>query len=73
LNRTHHFARETENDQDQPKDHRFGLSWQIAPTRLLELVPATIARPLPLPCGAMFEMKKIVIADIERAVRPDHH
>jgi len=22
---------------------------------------------------AMFEMKKIVIADLERAARPDHH
>jgi len=73
LNRTHHFARETENDQDQPKDHRFGLSWQIAPTRLLELVSGDDRETAAAAMRAMFEMKKIVIADIERAVRPDHH
>jgi len=52
---------------------RFGLSWQIAPTRLLELVTSDDRKTAAAAMRAMFEMKKIVIADIERAVRPGHH
>jgi predicted 3-demethylubiquinone-9 3-methyltransferase (glyoxalase superfamily) len=48
---------------------KFGLSWQITPWRLLELVQdpddAKAARAM----QAMFSMKKIIIADIERAVQ----
>jgi predicted 3-demethylubiquinone-9 3-methyltransferase (glyoxalase superfamily) len=46
---------------------RFGLSWQITPTRLPELLsdpdPARAARAT----QAMFSMKKIDIAELERA------
>jgi predicted 3-demethylubiquinone-9 3-methyltransferase (glyoxalase superfamily) len=46
---------------------RFGLSWQIAPARLLELVSGDDREAASAAMRAMFEMKKIVIADIERA------
>lgn len=52
---------------------RFGLSWQITPTRLLELVSSDDRETAAAAMRAMFEMKKIVIADIERAARPDRH
>ena len=46
---------------------KFGLAWQIVPDRLLELVtssdPATAERA----ARAMFEMKKIDIAAVEKA------
>jgi predicted 3-demethylubiquinone-9 3-methyltransferase (glyoxalase superfamily) len=51
---------------------RFGLSWQIAPTRLLELVSGDNREAASAAMRAMFEMNKIVIADIERAVSPDN-
>ena len=50
---------------------RFGLSWQVAPRRLLELVSGDDREVAATAMRAMFTMKKIVIADIERAVRPD--
>ena len=46
---------------------RFGLSWQITPRRLTELISAggeKSARAF----EAMMKMKKIVIADLDRAV-----
>ena len=47
---------------------RFGLSWQITPTRLMELIsdpdPAKASRAM----GAMMQMTKIDIAKIEEAV-----
>jgi predicted 3-demethylubiquinone-9 3-methyltransferase (glyoxalase superfamily) len=46
---------------------RFGVSWQVVPTRLIELQhdpdPARRQRAV----QAMFQMKKIVIADLEKA------
>jgi predicted 3-demethylubiquinone-9 3-methyltransferase (glyoxalase superfamily) len=48
---------------------RFGLAWQVAPTRLLQLVSGEDRKIASAAMRAMFEMKKIVIADIERAVR----
>jgi predicted 3-demethylubiquinone-9 3-methyltransferase (glyoxalase superfamily) len=46
---------------------RFGVSWQVVPTRLLELQndpdPARRQRAV----QAMFGMRKIVVADLERA------
>jgi predicted 3-demethylubiquinone-9 3-methyltransferase (glyoxalase superfamily) len=48
---------------------RFGLAWQVAPTRLLELVSGEDRKIASAAMRAMFEMKKIIIADIERAVR----
>ena len=47
---------------------RYGLAWQIAPTRLLELVTGADRRVAEAAMRAMFEMKKIVIDDLERAV-----
>ena len=46
---------------------KFGISWQIAPTRLMEL----LSDPNPVKAQkvmmAMLQMKKIVIADLEKA------
>ena len=46
---------------------RFGLSWQIVPTRLMDLQsgsdPAAAARVT----NAMLQMKRIIIADLEAA------
>jgi predicted 3-demethylubiquinone-9 3-methyltransferase (glyoxalase superfamily) len=52
---------------------RFGLAWQITPSRLLELISGDDRQAAAAAMRAMFEMGKIVIADIERAVSPDHH
>jgi predicted 3-demethylubiquinone-9 3-methyltransferase (glyoxalase superfamily) len=47
---------------------RYGLAWQITPTRLLELVTGADRGAAEAAMRAMFEMKKIVIDDLERAV-----
>ena len=47
---------------------RYGLAWQITPTRLLELVTSADRKAAEAAMRAMFEMKKIVIDDVERAV-----
>ena len=47
---------------------RYGVSWQIAPARLLELVTSNDRETAATAMRAMFEMKKIIIEDIERAV-----
>ena len=52
---------------------RFGLSWQITPTRLLDLVSGEDRETASAAMRAMFDMKKIVIADIERAAKSSHH
>jgi predicted 3-demethylubiquinone-9 3-methyltransferase (glyoxalase superfamily) len=52
---------------------RYGLAWQIAPTRLLELISGDDRETASAAMRAMFEMKKIVIADLERAVRSGRH
>lgn len=48
---------------------RYGLAWQITPKRLLELVTGADRAVAAKAMRAMFEMKKIVIADLERAVK----
>lgn len=48
---------------------RYGLAWQITPKRLLELVTGPDRAVAAAAMRAMFEMKKIVIDDIERAAR----
>jgi predicted 3-demethylubiquinone-9 3-methyltransferase (glyoxalase superfamily) len=66
----HYWDRLTDGGEEAPcgwlKD-RFGVSWQVVPTRLLELQndpdPARRQRAV----QAMFQMKKIVIADLEQA------
>lgn len=66
------WRRLTEGGSERPcgwlKD-RYGLSWQITPTRLLELVTNDNPETAAVAMRAMFEMKKIVIDDIERAVK----
>jgi hypothetical protein len=66
------WARLTEGGTEAPcgwlKD-RYGLAWQIAPKRLLELVTHPDRKVASAAARAMFQMKKIVIADIERAVK----
>ena len=47
---------------------RFGLSWQIVPTRLHELVSDPDPARAQAATTAMLQMKKIVIADLEAAV-----
>jgi predicted 3-demethylubiquinone-9 3-methyltransferase (glyoxalase superfamily) len=46
---------------------RFGLSWQIVPTRLYELVSDPDPARARAATEAMFQMRKIVIADMEAA------
>ena len=66
----HYWDRLTDGGEEGPcgwlKD-RFGVSWQVVPTRLMELQedadPARRQRAV----QAMFGMKKLVIADLERA------
>ena len=46
---------------------RFGLSWQIIPDRLYELVSHPEPAKATAATQAMYGMRKIVIADLERA------
>lgn len=66
------WSRLTDGGSENPcgwlKD-RYGLSWQITPARLLELVTSDDRETAATAMRAMFEMKKIVIDDLERAVR----
>ncbi|MDX1890548.1 VOC family protein [Mycolicibacterium sp. 050158] len=48
---------------------RFGLSWQIVPDRLLELTGDPDPAKAAAATTAMLAMRKIVIADLEAAVR----
>lgn len=70
------WAKLTENGEERPcgwLTDRYGLSWQITPTRLLELISGDDRQSASAAMRAMFEMKKIVIADIERAVSAARH
>ena len=46
---------------------KFGLSWQVAPTRLLELIGDPDSERANRAMQAMMQMGKIVLADIEKA------
>ncbi|WP_244928873.1 VOC family protein [Nocardioides sp. W7] len=46
---------------------RFGLSWQIVPTRLYELVSDPDPARADAATQAMLQMRKIVVADLEAA------
>jgi predicted 3-demethylubiquinone-9 3-methyltransferase (glyoxalase superfamily) len=48
---------------------RFGLSWQIVPTRLNELTADPDPARAAAATKAMYGMRKIVIAELEEAVR----
>jgi predicted 3-demethylubiquinone-9 3-methyltransferase (glyoxalase superfamily) len=48
---------------------RYGLSWQIVPDRLVELLSDPDPKAAERVMGAMLEMKKIDIAALERAYR----
>lgn len=47
---------------------RFGLSWQVVPQRLYELIENADPAVAVAATRAMLEMRKIVIADLEAAV-----
>ena len=46
---------------------KFGLSWQVVPDRLTELLSSSEPGVAPRVAQALFTMKKIVIADLEAA------
>jgi predicted 3-demethylubiquinone-9 3-methyltransferase (glyoxalase superfamily) len=46
---------------------KFGLSWQVVPNRLSELLSSTEPGVAERTAQALFAMKKIVIADLEAA------
>jgi len=48
---------------------RYGLSWQIVPERLYELLEGPDPVQAAAAMAAMMEMRKIVVADLEDAVR----
>jgi len=60
----------TEGGEEGPcgwlKD-RFGVSWQIVPRRLIELVTAGDPETAKRVTASMMEMRKIVIAELEEA------
>jgi predicted 3-demethylubiquinone-9 3-methyltransferase (glyoxalase superfamily) len=66
----HYWDRLTDGGEESQcgwlKD-RYGVSWQVVPTRLLELQSDPDPDRRQRAVQAMFRMKKIVIADIERA------
>ena len=66
----HYWSRLAEGGEEGPcgwlKD-RFGLSWQVVPTRLNELIADPDAGRAQRAMQAMLEMKKIDIAALERA------
>jgi predicted 3-demethylubiquinone-9 3-methyltransferase (glyoxalase superfamily) len=49
---------------------RFGVSWQIVPTQLEELLASSDPAQAERVSQALFQMKKIVIADLEAAAAP---
>jgi predicted 3-demethylubiquinone-9 3-methyltransferase (glyoxalase superfamily) len=46
---------------------RFGVSWQVVPTRLEELITSEDSEKAQRVTQALFQMRKIVIADLEAA------
>lgn len=66
----HFWSHLTEGGEEGPcgwlKD-RFGVSWQVTPTRLLELIADSDPQRSQRAMRAMLEMKKIDIAAVEQA------
>ena len=48
---------------------RYGFSWQVVPTRMIELMSDPDAEKSKRALSAMMEMKKLVIADLEKAAQ----
>ena len=48
---------------------KFGVYWQVTPTILLEMVGDPDKEKVERVMQAMYKMKKIIIADLERAYR----
>ncbi len=46
---------------------KFGLSWQIVPKKLIELISSKDGSKAKNAMNAMLKMKKIIIADLEKA------
>ena len=51
---------------------QFGLSWQVVPDRLTELLSSSEAGVAERTASALFTMQKIVIADLEAAAAGRH-
>jgi predicted 3-demethylubiquinone-9 3-methyltransferase (glyoxalase superfamily) len=66
----HYWTRLSEGGEQGPcgwlKD-RFGVSWQVVPDRLLELIADADAERAQRAMQAMLAMKKLDIAELERA------
>jgi predicted 3-demethylubiquinone-9 3-methyltransferase (glyoxalase superfamily) len=61
------FTQEGEEGQCGWLKDRYGLSWQVVPDRLTELMTQSDAAAAARVTEALFGMKKIVIADLEAA------
>ena len=48
---------------------KFGIYWQVTPTRLLDMIADPDREKAGRAMQAMYKMKKIIIADLERAYR----
>jgi predicted 3-demethylubiquinone-9 3-methyltransferase (glyoxalase superfamily) len=71
---TDHFwnALTADGGKEQPcgwLTDKFGVYWQVTPTRLLQLIADPDREKAGRVMQAMYKMKKIVIADLERAYR----
>ncbi len=66
----HYWTRLTDGGEEGPcgwlKD-KFGVSWQVVPTRMMELLNDPDPGRARRATEAMMTMKKIVIADVEKA------
>ena len=49
---------------------KYGVSWQVVPNRLEELLSSSDPGQAERVSQALFQMKKIVIADLEAAAAP---
>lgn len=67
----HYWGKLSEGGVEQPcgwlKD-KYGLSWQVTPSRLADLMAGSHPEKAGKAMQTMLGMKKIVIADIEKAV-----
>jgi len=50
---------------------KFGLSWQIVPKQLIELISSKDSGKAKRAMQAMLKMKKIIIADLEKAAEQE--